>query len=74
MRRAAARISRFLASGLPPVLDDPFGRFGPRPVVAVERTRCHVAIELRAVVADLRLKPVEDFLGKAARLSPWRAR
>ena len=52
----------------PPILNDTFGYFSARPVITIERTCGDVAIELRPVVGNLRLKAVEDFLGEAARI------
>src|SRR6266849_7193017 len=52
----------------PPILDDRLRGFGPRPVVAIERTRRKVAIKLRAIGGELRLKSVKNFFGQAARI------
>src|SRR6266849_1772731 len=63
----------------PPILDDRLRGFGPRPVVAMERTRRKVAIKLRAIGGELHLKSVKDFFGQAARIGrrrhhQWRHR
>src|SRR6266849_6564712 len=50
----------------PPILDDRLRGFGPRPVVAMERTRRKVAIKLRAIGGELHLKSVKDFFGQAS--------
>src|SRR5437868_9009726 len=50
----------------PPVLDHGLRGFGARPVVAIERTGRKVAIELRAIGSELRLKSVKDFPREAA--------
>ena len=48
--------------------DDRLRGFHARPVEAIERSLRQVAIELRAIGRELRLKSVEHFLGKAARI------
>jgi len=49
----------------PAVLDDAFLLLRSRPVVSVKRASGKVPIELRAVVRNLRLKAVEDFLRRS---------
>src|SRR5271156_4453026 len=55
----------------PPVVDHGLGRLGARPVVAIERTRSDVAIELRAIGRKRGLESVKDFLRKSVRIG-WR--
>src|ERR1700722_3477629 len=52
----------------PPVLDDRLGGLHARPIEAIERTRRDIAVELRAIGRELRLKSVENLLGKATRI------
>src|ERR1035437_9520802 len=52
----------------PPVLDNRLGGFHARSIEARERPRRDVAIELGAIGGELRLKIVENLLGKAARI------
>src|ERR1017187_9423855 len=52
----------------PPVLDNRLGGFHARSIEAIERARRDVAIELGAIGGELRLKTVENLLGKAARI------
>src|ERR1700683_3377810 len=52
----------------PPVLDDRLGGFHAGPIVAIEWARRDVAIELRTIGRELRLKSIENLLGKAARI------
>src|ERR1700722_20367879 len=51
----------------PPVRDNGLRGFCARPVVAIERTLWKVAIKLRAIGGELRLKSIKDSLGKDAR-------
>src|ERR1700726_672089 len=50
----------------PPVRDDGLRGFGARAVVAIERTLRKVAIKLRAIGGELRLKSIKDLFGEAA--------
>src|SRR5216683_6527649 len=52
----------------PPVLDNRLRGFGTGPVVAIERTRRDVAIKLRPVGREGRLKVVKYFLGEPVRI------
>ena len=51
-----------------PILDDGLRDFRARPVVAVERPRRQVAIELRTIGGELCLQTIEHLLGKAERI------
>jgi hypothetical protein len=46
----------------------PFIDLGAGPVESIKRSRRHVAVELRAVCGDVRLKIIEDLLGQTARI------
>jgi hypothetical protein len=52
----------------PPILNDAFGNLRTRAIESVERSRGQVAIELRTIRRELRLKSVEYFFGDAARI------
>src|ERR1035437_2869292 len=52
----------------PPVMDGCFGGFHARPIESIEGARRYVEIELRANGRELRLKIVENLLGKATRI------
>ena len=53
----------------PPVGDDSFSRLGARAVVAVERSARHIAIKLRAIRRQLRLKAIEHRFRQTARVA-----
>ncbi len=52
----------------PPVLDGALRNFSPVTVKAVERSRCHVEIELRPVCCQRLAEPIEHFNRRPARI------
>src|SRR5664280_2795921 len=52
----------------PPVSDGRLRGFYARPIETIEGARRYVEIELRSIGRELRLKSVEDVLGKTSRV------